>query len=154
MAATTTLRESLRTPAGGTAGTGAAGPSMPGPPSPGRCPVAFGDVGGDLGRVLIGPGRLDELAADLDVAGLGQMPSLGPVAREVLTRDQPARTPCGGGPIRIAASRTPRPPGPRRRCGRCPGRRRVGFAQRCAELEPAVVVAELDRVHAPRVARH
>lgn len=78
-------------PADGTASSGAAAPSRPEPRSRDRGLRGVWRCGGrDLRCVLVGPGRLDQVAPDLDVARLGEVPSLRAVARGVLTRDQPA----------------------------------------------------------------
>jgi hypothetical protein len=77
-------------PAGETGRTGAAGP-----PTRERRPgvqalLAAGDLGADARMVLVGPGRLDQLGAQVGIAGLGQVPANGPLAAGVLAGDQPA----------------------------------------------------------------
>ena len=42
--------------------------------------LAAGGLGADRGAVLVGPGRLDQLRAQVGVAGLGQLSAPGPLA--------------------------------------------------------------------------
>src|SRR5215207_11636957 len=52
--------------------------------------LAAGNLGPDARVVLVGPGRLDQLGAQVGVAGLGQVPATGLLAAGVLAGDQPA----------------------------------------------------------------
>src|SRR5829696_8092967 len=51
--------------------------------------LAAGDLGADTWPVLVGPGRLDQLGAQVDVAGLGEVASGGPLAAGVLAWTSP-----------------------------------------------------------------
>src|SRR6266545_2258573 len=52
--------------------------------------LAAGDLGADTWPVLVGPGRLDQLGAQVGVAGLGQLPAAGLGAAGILAGHQPA----------------------------------------------------------------
>src|SRR5437867_1148568 len=52
--------------------------------------LAAGDLGAHRGPVLVGPGRLDQLGAQVGVASLGEVPPSGPLAAGVLAGHQPA----------------------------------------------------------------
>jgi hypothetical protein len=52
--------------------------------------LAAGDLGADTWPVLVGPGRLDQLGAQVGVAGLGEVASGGPLAAGILAGHQAA----------------------------------------------------------------
>jgi len=59
--------------------------------------LALPQLGADAGAVLVGPGRLDELDADVAVAGLGQMPAAYGSAARVLRHGEAAERHEGAG---------------------------------------------------------
>jgi hypothetical protein len=52
--------------------------------------LAAGELDTDPGAVLVGPGRLDQLPAQVRVAGLGEPATVNGVTAGVLAWDQPA----------------------------------------------------------------
>jgi hypothetical protein len=56
----------------------------------GQALLAAGELHADGGAVLQGPGRLDQLGAQVGVAGLGELAAVHGVAAGVLAWDQPA----------------------------------------------------------------